>query len=107
MPEFVLPAYGLKEETSILEPFGTGLINNTWKVTTPGDAFILQRINDAVFLDPEAIAYNIQLVAAYLKQNHPSYPFIAPLTSTEGSQMIYVKDKGFTGCSLLCRAHIQ
>jgi Ser/Thr protein kinase RdoA (MazF antagonist) len=95
MPEFVLPAYGLKEETSILEPFGTGLINNTWKVTTPGNAYILQRINDAVFLDPEAIAYNIKLVDAYLKQMHPSYPFIAPLTSTEGSQMIYVKDKGF------------
>jgi Ser/Thr protein kinase RdoA (MazF antagonist) len=95
MPEFVLTAYGLKQEESILEPFGTGLINNTWKVTTPGDAFILQRINDAVFLQPEAIAYNIQLVDAYLKQYHPAYPFIAPLTSTEGSQMIYVKDKGF------------
>lgn len=95
MPEFVLPAYGLNEENSLLEPFGTGLINSTWKVTTPGKAFILQRVNDAVFLDPEAIAYNIRLVAAYLKEHYPSYPFIAPLTSSGGSEMVYVKDQGF------------
>jgi Ser/Thr protein kinase RdoA (MazF antagonist) len=95
MPEFVLPAYGLKEENSLLVPFGTGLINSTWKVTTPDNAYILQRVNDAVFLDPEAIAHNIRVVAAYLKEHYPSYPFIAPLTSTEGSEMVYVKDKGF------------
>jgi Ser/Thr protein kinase RdoA (MazF antagonist) len=95
MPEFVLPAYGLKEETSLLEPFGTGLINSTWKVTTPDTAFILQRVNDAVFLEPESIAHNIRIIAAYLKQHFPSYPFIAPLSSTGGSEMIYVKDKGF------------
>jgi len=95
MPEFVLPAYGFDKETSLMEPFGSGLINSTWKVTTPGNTFILQRVNDAVFREPQAIADNIRLVATYLNEYYPAYPFIAPLISSNGNEMVYVKEKGF------------
>jgi Ser/Thr protein kinase RdoA (MazF antagonist) len=95
MPEFVLPAYGFDKETSLMEPFGSGLINSTWKVTASGNSFILQRVNDAVFREPEAIADNIRLVAIYLKEHFPAYPFIAPLIAAGGNEMVYIKEKGF------------
>ena len=95
MPHSVLPAYGLEKETLQLETFGNGLINHTWKVTTPRTAYILQRINDAVFKKPDDIAYNINLIAAYLKANHPGYKFVAPLASHGGKEMIYQEDEGF------------
>ena len=35
-----------------------GHINTTWKITAEGGAFILQRLNEAVFADPEQIMRN-------------------------------------------------
>jgi Ser/Thr protein kinase RdoA (MazF antagonist) len=95
MSQSVLPAYGLKEETVKMEAFGSGLINSTWKVTTPERQYILQRVNHAVFERPDSIAYNIRLIADYLQQHCPDYCFVAPLTTTEGAEMIYLKDEGF------------
>ena len=95
MPQSVLPAYGLKEESLTMESFGSGLINRTWKITTPDHRYILQRVNNAVFEKPGSIAHNIRLIAGYLKQHHPEYCFIAPLATSDGSEMIYVKDEGF------------
>ena len=51
MLEPVLKAYGFTEEAFKIEPFGNGMINRTWKVTLSSDQFILQRLNDSVFLD--------------------------------------------------------
>jgi Ser/Thr protein kinase RdoA (MazF antagonist) len=91
----VLPAYGLNEELLSVESFGSGLINNTWKVTGPDHEYILQRINDTVFAEPANIAHNIRVIAAYLKKHHPGYKFVAPLSSREGDEMIYLKGEGF------------
>lgn len=95
MSESVLPFYGLKEESFKVESFGSGLINNTWKVTTPGNEYILQRVNQSVFKEPEDIAHNISLIAAHLKQHHPDYKFVAPLASSDGNQLVYKKGEGF------------
>jgi Ser/Thr protein kinase RdoA (MazF antagonist) len=95
MPQSVLPAYGLMEETLTMELYGSGLINHTWKVTTSDKRYILQRVNQAVFEKPDSIAHNIRLIAGYLKQHHPEYGFVAPLASSDGSEMIYVKDDGY------------
>ena len=43
----VLEAYGLRD--AVAEPFGSGLINRTWKIAAGGRQFILQRINEDVF----------------------------------------------------------
>lgn len=95
MPQSVLPAYGLKEESLTMETFGSGLINRTWKITTPDQQYILQRVNHAVFENPDSIAHNIRLIARYLEQHHPDYCFVAPLASSDGSEMIFVKNEGF------------
>ncbi len=95
MTPSVLPAYGLKEESLKLEAFGSGLINNTWKVITPEKEYILQRVNHNVFKEPGDIANNISLIAEYLKQHHPEYKFVAPIISSDGEGMIYQKGEGF------------
>jgi Ser/Thr protein kinase RdoA (MazF antagonist) len=95
MASQVLPAYGLKEEGLGIEPFGSGLINHTWKVTTPGQAYILQRVNEAVFHQPEDIAHNVRLIADHLQQHHPDYLFVAPVVAENGCDLIYVEGKGY------------
>ncbi|TWR25163.1 aminoglycoside phosphotransferase family protein [Mucilaginibacter pallidiroseus] len=84
----VLKAYGLDAKAYHIQAFGSGLINHTWKVTGPGKPFILQRINTDVFENPEAIASNLQALAAYVRKNHPSYLFAAPLQATSGKYMV-------------------
>lgn len=91
----VLPAFGLTDESQKVEAFGSGLINHTWKVTANGHEYILQRINQMVFNNPEAIASNINLVAAYLLENYPDYTFVAPVATDQGANLYYSKEEGF------------
>jgi Ser/Thr protein kinase RdoA (MazF antagonist) len=95
MPHNVLPAYGLDQKSLVVEAFGSGLINNTWKVTASGNEYILQKVNNAVFKEPAAIANNISLIGAYLRKNHPDYKFVSPVTSEEGDEMIYHEKEGY------------
>lgn len=91
----VLPAYGFEKNSLKVEAFGSGLINNTWKVTASGKEYILQRVNHAVFKEPGDIANNIRLIGAYLRKNHPEYKFISPVTSSAGDEMVYLREKGY------------
>ena len=91
----VLAAYELTNESVKTETFGSGLINHTWKVTAPGNVYILQRVNHLVFKKPEDISYNIVLIADYLKEHHPDYFFVAPVTATNGDSFLNIKDEGY------------
>lgn len=91
----VLAAYGFEEESAKLETFGSGLINRTWKVAVPGGEYILQRINHDVFKKPDFIAHNIRVVSDYLQQHYPDYCFVTPIVSGNGTDMIYLKEKGY------------
>jgi Ser/Thr protein kinase RdoA (MazF antagonist) len=95
MYQDVLQEYGLKEESIRAESFGNGLINNTWKITGRDQVYILQRVNEAVFKEPGAIANNIRLIADHLRKHYPGYLFAAPLTSIRGEEMVYKEGKGF------------
>jgi Ser/Thr protein kinase RdoA (MazF antagonist) len=44
-------------------PLGEGLINDSYRVQTPAGAFVLQRINQAVFPAPERIMANLTALA--------------------------------------------
>jgi len=91
--EEILKAFDL--QGAKLEAFGTGLINHTWKVSTAGRNYILQKINDHVFKQPQDIAYNIRLVADYIKEKHPDYLFIAPIVTRGGNDIVFCKEKGW------------
>ncbi len=64
----VLEEFGFPTSNTRALPFGTGLINHTWKIQINGGGktFILQRINGNVFKNPKDIAGNVQLIAEYL-----------------------------------------
>lgn len=52
-----------------IKPLGNGLINDTYKVVTAGDApdYVLQRINHLVFKDVETMQHNIEAVTDHLR----------------------------------------
>ena len=91
--EEVLAAFALPNAR--VESFGSGLINHTWKIYTDASNYILQKINDNVFKEPRDIAYNIRLVATYLKENHSDYRFVAPLSTVDGEDLFFAKDQGW------------
>ena len=95
MPRSILPAFGLEENSLRVEAFGNGLINNTWKIEVPGRQFILQKINQSVFKEPELIATNIRLIAGYLQTHYPDYPFVSPVDSNDGKDMIVSEHADF------------
>ena len=92
--ETILPLFGWQQSPSAVEPFGSGLINRTWKITFPNDeAYILQQVNSNVFSNPKAIALNIQQIATYLQQHAPRYLFIAPLKAINGESLMELESK--------------
>lgn len=93
MLDQVLSCYEIKRDASI-QTFGNGLINSTWKVTDGLNDFVLQKVNEQVFKSPYDIASNIDAVDNFLKKNHPDYPFIAPLRTVGGRNMVYLPGEG-------------
>ena len=51
------------------KPFGTGNINDTFRIeTAEGKPYLLQRVNTEVFKKPEEVQSNIERVTRYLKE---------------------------------------
>jgi thiamine kinase-like enzyme len=95
MLQSVFKAFGLTENITAAVPFGSGLINHTWKVTDKGNVYILQRINHQIFKDPEAIAYNVNLTATYLQQHYPGYLFVMPIKSIYNKDIFFDSEHGY------------
>jgi Ser/Thr protein kinase RdoA (MazF antagonist) len=65
--ERVAAEFALDAPADAIEPFGTGLINDTFLVTTrTGGEYVLQRINRSVFGDPTSLMRNVAIVSAHL-----------------------------------------
>ena len=52
---------------TLIRPFGTGHINDTYLAETPAGEYVVQRINPAVFHDPAAVTANILAVYRHLQ----------------------------------------
>lgn len=80
-----------------VESFGNGNINDTFLVTL-GDnraSFVLQRINTAVFSQPELVMGNMRLVTEHIKSKLPpkgQHRWETPQVLTTDNQQNYVKD---------------
>lgn len=57
-----------------IAPLGNGLINDSYKVQTDTTSFVLQRINQQVFKNPEHIQANLQQLQQHLKIQNPVAP---------------------------------
>ncbi len=80
-----------------ITPFGSGLINNTWKVNRQDTdiSYILQRVNHNVFKKPEDIANNVRLIGTYLAKHNPGYFFVRNIYTHKGNDLLFVEGQGY------------
>jgi len=67
----IVSHFQLKGTTEAVNPLGSGLINDTYKVTTvEADApeYVLQRVNHAIFRDVEMLQGNIEAVTRHIRK---------------------------------------
>ena len=63
-----LTAFLPEADASSLRPLGEGLINTTFRASTPdGKAYVLQRVNTKVFPDPDAVMRNTLRVTGWMR----------------------------------------
>ncbi|WP_448548963.1 phosphotransferase enzyme family protein [Thalassotalea fusca] len=62
----VLPHFDSPVAKSSVSPLGNGLINDTFLVKNENHSFVLQRINDHVFKQPELVINNAMLIHQHL-----------------------------------------
>lgn len=94
MFENILSVYGFDSAKTIVQPFGDGLINHTWKVNIDNKNYILQKVNNEVFKQPSDIDENLTLLRDYLSKESPDYLFISPVIATNGQTLIH-NDAGY------------
>jgi Ser/Thr protein kinase RdoA (MazF antagonist) len=80
----IVEAFEIPSPVGAIEPYGRGLINDTFRVEAGGACYVLQRINGAVFPDPLRIMSNIQALDRQARQ-HADLGFRVPaLIATRG-----------------------
>lgn len=88
MFEDILFSFGLTH-SSVITPFGNGLINHTWKIQDGNKSYILQKINHDIFKNPLDISSNVRLVCDYFKKTQPGYLFPCPLRTNNGEELYH------------------
>ena len=66
----ILAQFCIEGQVKTVSPLGNGLINDTYRVTTEGDApdYVLQRINNSIFTDVDLLQHNIEAVTAHIRR---------------------------------------
>jgi Ser/Thr protein kinase RdoA (MazF antagonist) len=95
MLEKILTAFNINTNVSKIQPFGNGLINNTWRVECEEGNFILQRINNTIFKKPEDIAHNIKTISTYFSAIQPQYLFVKPLLTIDSNDLLFLEYDGY------------
>ena len=103
----ILFQFGLSVENFQVLPFGSGLINTTWKIADKqGDAkYILQKVNQQIFKQPGDIAYNIRQIDNYLENNFPDYLFVSPVVTTAGNDFVKNADNYYRMFPFVTNSH--
>jgi Ser/Thr protein kinase RdoA (MazF antagonist) len=91
----ILQQYGSQFQNDSLEVISGGLINQTWKVSAKGENFILQRINDNVFKEPQKIATNIRFLADHLTAIESDYFLVSAIKTESGEELAYEAGQGY------------
>ncbi len=103
----ILFQFGLAEENFQVIPFGSGLINTTWKIVDKqGDPkYIIQKINQQIFKQPGDIASNIRLIDHYLKEYYPDYLFVSPVVTIAGDELLKTNDEYYRMFPFIADSH--
>lgn len=93
----ILSNYPLGENQFIYKDYGSGLINKTYCIenTYTPKKYILQKINTAIFKNPQTIADNISLASNYLSEHFPDYLFPAYIKTKQNTDY-YIDDNSGT-----------
>lgn len=75
-----------------IKPFGSGHINDTYKVTTEGKAYLLQKINHHIFKKPTIIQQNMTIISEYLESINYPYTILKPIKA--GRRNTYKDEEG-------------
>lgn len=95
MVQEVLSAYNLDQAHLEFALITNGLINATWHIKNSHSDFILQKINDSVFKNPDAIASNVRMIADYLSKTNPGYLFVDPIKTIANEEIKYLVGEGY------------
>ena len=95
MHNYILNLYGLDANKCTIKPFGNGLINQTWIISSEERKYILQKINTLIFKSPQLIAKNIHEINLFLKEKFPEYLFVHPIASLQNEEMIFIPNDGY------------
>lgn len=73
MPDLksILSHFAINVDDRCITPLGNGLINDTFKVSTPDPTapdYVLQRINNAIFTDVDCLQHNIESVTRHIRR---------------------------------------
>lgn len=77
-----------------IAPLGRGLINETFSLDAGGRRYVLQRINRAVFPDPEQIMVNLQVLDEHLVAQADAGLHLPELISTRDGALCLRDDEG-------------
>ena len=90
----ILFQFGLQEENFQVLPFGSGLINTTWEIADKqgNSKYILQKVNQHIFKQPDDIAFNIRLINNYLKTYFSDYLYVSPVVTIAGDELVKTDD---------------
>ena len=97
----LVACFGLEGEITSSRPFGSGHINDTFKVALSNKEYIFQRINTDVFSDPQAMMNNITSVCDHLKQKlkpAEKTKTLNFLQSKEGAYLVSDDEGGLWRC---------
>lgn len=90
---FICAQFKIPQNILSITPFGSGHINDTYKVETERKNYLLQRINHEIFKNIEGLTSNIVKVTDFLKSKIDKDSEIQVLNSIEGqSGQYYYKD---------------
>jgi len=79
-----------------ITPLGNGLINDTYRVDTHRDSFVLQRINHQVFPKPPLIMENLARLQAHLNKSSQTVKLTIPaLLSANGQPWVHDAGSGY------------
>jgi Ser/Thr protein kinase RdoA (MazF antagonist) len=92
----ILEQYGLTASQCRILPFGTGLINSTWKISDANNNnYILQKINGHVFTNPVHISENIGALADYFDKHDPYYLFVKPVITLKDGVGYVIQENNY------------
>lgn len=87
----VIQQYFPHKDSWEIVPISNGLINKTYKIINDKEIFILQKVNNDIFKNPESISHNIQVLSKHLKHNEFPYEIVTIIPTLDNRTTVNFK----------------